>query len=168
MHSLIEIENERLAWSLKTFPKATVLGSLKKLRSEIDEIEYDVQNGERRPEEYADALMCLFDAAGRNGITIEQIIEAYRKKFVVNKDRIWRDNGDGSYSHEKNGDSAIGELGYNMAELNVKEQMNHIKSLKEKKENSVVDGDVPSFESFESAFRQLAKYKSVLAGLKKV
>lgn len=93
------LETQRLAWSLKTFTEATAISSLHKLRSEIDEIEYDLQNGERRPEEYADALMCLFDSAGRAGISVSEITEAFEKKLEVNKKRTWVKNPDNSYSH---------------------------------------------------------------------
>lgn len=99
--TLIELERERLAWSLQTFPEATPLGSLRKLESEIKEIEYDIENGIRRPEEFADALMCLFDVAGRYDISVQEIIGAFAAKLEVNKRRKWVKNPDNSYSHVK-------------------------------------------------------------------
>lgn len=98
---ILELERQRYEWSLKTFPEATAISSLKKLRTEIDEIEYDLANGERRPEEYADALMCLFDSAGRNGIFPSEIFKAFEAKLAVNKSRTWVKNADNSYSHIK-------------------------------------------------------------------
>lgn len=100
-NNLIELEEERLAWSLATFPDATAVSSLRKLESEIKEIESDIETGQRRPEEYADALMCLFNSAGRNGITVVEIIDAFSAKLEVNKARKWRRNPDNSYSHIK-------------------------------------------------------------------
>ena len=99
MDRIIKLEHERLKWSLETFTEATPLSSLKKLRTEVDEIEYDIQNGERRPEEYADALMCLFDSAGRQGIGPGEIIDWFEKKLEKNKTRVWKKNPDNSYSH---------------------------------------------------------------------
>jgi hypothetical protein len=99
--NLIELEAERLEWSLKTFPEATPLSSLFKLESEIAEIKHDLEHGKRRPEEYADALMCLFDSAGRQGINPKEIINAFAQKLEVNKARKWVKNPDNSYSHVK-------------------------------------------------------------------
>lgn len=99
--TLEELEAERLDWSLKTFPEATPLSSIFKLESEVQEIKYDLANGIRRPEEYADALMCLLDSAGRSGIGVAEIIEAFAVKLEVNKRRKWVKNPDNSYSHVK-------------------------------------------------------------------
>jgi hypothetical protein len=101
MKNLIELEKERLEWSLKTFPEATPLGSLRKLESEILEIDANIEMGIADPVEYADALMCLLDAAGREGISLEEIIEAFELKLEKNKARKWKKNPDNSYSHIK-------------------------------------------------------------------
>lgn len=101
--SLIELEKERLEWSLKQFPDATPISSLKKCSEEINEISHDIVNGIRRPEEYADAIMCLFDSAGRqeNPISVEEIIQAFADKLEINKNRKWVKNPDNTYSHVK-------------------------------------------------------------------
>jgi hypothetical protein len=99
MDRIIKLEQERFTWSLETFPASTPLSSLKKLRKEVDEIEYDIQNGEKRPEEYADVLMCLFDSAGRQGISAQDIFDAFEGKLKINKLRKWKKNPDNSYSH---------------------------------------------------------------------
>lgn len=101
MSDLIQLEKDRLEWSLKTFPEATAISSLRKLEQEIEEIEVDIVEGHRNPEEYADALMCLLDSAGRRGIFMPEIIEAFAKKCAINKKREWRKNSDNSYSHVK-------------------------------------------------------------------
>ena len=84
---LIKLENERLEWSIKTFPEATTFSSILKLQEEIEEIKLDLLSNKREPEEYADAMMCLFDSAGRQGIFIEELIEAFGKKLEKNKSR---------------------------------------------------------------------------------
>lgn len=61
----------------------------------------DITAGIKRPEEYADALMCLFDSAGRQGILPENIFRAFAKKLKVNKARKWIKNPDNTYSHVK-------------------------------------------------------------------
>lgn len=98
---IVQMERERLAWSLKTFPEATAISSLRKLESEIEEIEVDIVEGHRNPEEYADALMCILDSAGRQGIFIEEILHAFKVKLEINKKRVWKKNPDNSYSHVK-------------------------------------------------------------------
>ena len=97
--TLTELEGERFAWSMETFTEATAISSLRKLESETKEIEADILNGSDPTEEYADALMCLFDSAGRHGITVEQMTKAFAKKLEINKARVWRKNPDNSYSH---------------------------------------------------------------------
>lgn len=107
MKTIVELESERLEWSLKTFPDANPISSLDKLRDEINEVEkelsvpYDHVNIEDATEEYADCLMCLFDSAGRANITPQQIFDAFEKKLAKNKARVWKNNGNNTYSHVK-------------------------------------------------------------------
>ena len=100
---IIKLEKERFAWAIEIFPKATSISSLRKLEEEILEIEADINAGIKEPEEYADALMCLFDSAGRHGIPAEEIIRHFAKKFEKNKKRRWQINPDNTYSHIKLG-----------------------------------------------------------------
>lgn len=99
--TLIELEKERLEWSLATFTEATPISSLRKLESEILEIETELKKGEPCAEEYADALMCLCDSFGRAGLSFEEVIDAFAVKLEKNKSRIWKKNPDNSYSHIK-------------------------------------------------------------------
>jgi len=99
--SLTELEKERFEWSLKTFPEATKESSLFKLREEIKEILKDLKKGHANPIEYADALMCLLDSAGRAGLSIKDILQAFQHKLEINKKRTWKKNPDNSYSHVK-------------------------------------------------------------------
>jgi hypothetical protein len=97
------LESERFKWSLETFKEATAISSLRKLETEIVEIEAEIVANRisALPMEYADALMCLFDSAGRIGITPNQIFEAFATKLQINKARVWVKNADNSYSHVK-------------------------------------------------------------------
>jgi hypothetical protein len=99
--TIIQLEAERLAWALKTFPEATALSSLYKLQAEVKEIEENILLDIKIPEEYADALMCLFDSAARMGITPQDIFKAFEEKLEINKGRKWVKNPDNSYSHIK-------------------------------------------------------------------
>jgi NTP pyrophosphatase (non-canonical NTP hydrolase) len=106
MKTIIELENERLNWSLKNFPQATPISSLRKLEGEIKEVEQHLSdpgqfNRGELSEEYADCLMCLFDSAGRFGISPVEIFEAFEKKLAINKARKWEKNPDNTYSHIK-------------------------------------------------------------------
>lgn len=98
---LLELEEQRLKWSLETFPEATPISSLRKLEEEIKEIEANINAGKKDPEEYADALKCLLDSAGRDGIFLPEIIRAFAVKLEKNKQRKWKKNPDNSYSHVK-------------------------------------------------------------------
>jgi NTP pyrophosphatase (non-canonical NTP hydrolase) len=113
MKTIIELEAERLEWSLKNFPEATPRSSMLKLQSEAKEVLKEISTLEKFPdgddglgdltEEYADCLMCLFDSAGRAGVTVEDIFEAFAEKLEINKDRKWIKNADNTYSHVKAG-----------------------------------------------------------------
>lgn len=97
--TLIEIEHERHEWAVVTFPEATAFSSLLKAEGEIREIKSDIADGKKEPQEYADAIMCIFDSAARQGITPEMIEEAYAQKVAINKARRWIKNPDNTYSH---------------------------------------------------------------------
>lgn len=97
--TLPDLERERLVWSLETFTEATSISSLRKLEGEIREVEADLLSGNDPTEEYADCLMCLLDSAGRAGLTVDQLTQAFAQKLAVNKQRVWRKNDDNSYSH---------------------------------------------------------------------
>ncbi len=99
--NLIELENERLQWSLKIFTEATPLSSLLKAEEEIKEIKENIEKGIKDAEEYADVIMAVFDSAGRDGITPEEIVWAYYCKLKKNKARKWKKNSDNTYSHIK-------------------------------------------------------------------
>lgn len=98
---IIALEKKRLEWSLKTFTEATPNGSLEKAKEEIQEIEYDIANDINNPVEYADAIMCIFDVAGRRGISAKEVMKAYEEKIEINTNRTWIKNPDNSYSHVK-------------------------------------------------------------------
>lgn len=101
--NILELEADRLKWSLENFTEATPISSLRKLEGEIKEVEQDLINGKTNslPEEYADCLMCLFDSAGRAGISPEVIFKSFGKKLEKNKSRTWFKNDDDTYSHKK-------------------------------------------------------------------
>ncbi len=111
MKAIIKLEAERLEWSLKNFPDATPRSSIYKLRSEIKEVlkllskfeNMQEQDGDMVNiiEEYADCLMCLFDSAGRFGITPEDMFWSFERKLEINKNRVWKKNPDNTYSHVK-------------------------------------------------------------------
>lgn len=111
MIDIIKLEKERLEWSLKQFPEATPRSSMLKLKEEVKEVLKEISVLEKFPDgdggladlcmEYADCLMCLFDSAGRAGVSVEEIIESFQEKFNINKDRVWKKNPDNTYSHVK-------------------------------------------------------------------
>lgn len=109
--TIFELEADRLEWSKKTFPEATPRSSMFKLESEVKEVLKEITKLEKFPdgddglraltEEYADCLMCLFDSAGRAGVSVEEIFEAFEEKLEVNKNRKWVKNSNNTYSHVK-------------------------------------------------------------------
>jgi hypothetical protein len=105
-YDILALEAERMDWSFKTFPEATCLSGLEKLKEEIKEVEKEYHrvpfgNEKELAVEYADCLKCLFDSAGRRGIPPEDIFEAFAIKLKINKTRNWVKNPDNTYSHLK-------------------------------------------------------------------
>lgn len=100
---MIALINERMKWSFQTFPEATALSSLIKLQGEVEELQADILIGKRSPLEYADILHCVFDIAGRevDPVSPEEIFQAFKDKFEINKNRTWIKNADNTYSHKK-------------------------------------------------------------------
>lgn len=100
-----------IEWSSKTFLKGTAQGALRHAKREIDEVIKELDNtpefgwdlNKNIATEYADILGCVFDSINRAGLTIDAVFVAYRAKLEINKKRQWCDNGDGSYSHIKDG-----------------------------------------------------------------
>ncbi len=107
MKDIIQLEKQRLKWSLETFTEATAISSLRKLEGELKEVEAHLdelafdRDIPALTEEYADCLMCLFDSAGRAGILPNDIFTAFEIKLSKNKRRVWQKNPDNSYSHVK-------------------------------------------------------------------
>ncbi len=104
-HKLIDLLEDHAAWAAETLPKATAIGAaihaLRELGEVLDEVTAEPVNKNKLATEIADTLFCLFDAARRSGIRIDDIVEAGRVKLEINKQRKWAYNGDGSYSHVK-------------------------------------------------------------------
>jgi Protein of unknown function (DUF550) len=96
--------NDHLEFTSKTFPKGTARGALLHMKREIDEVIADMDNGasmENKATEFADIFGCLIDSANREGVSPNALLKAFAAKLEINKDRQWKDNGDGSYSHIK-------------------------------------------------------------------
>ncbi|WP_421977122.1 dATP/dGTP pyrophosphohydrolase domain-containing protein [Roseivirga seohaensis] len=104
LKSFNQLAIEHFEWTKKMFPAATGFSSLQKCKEEIREIEADINLGHNVVDEteYVDAIMCLLDSAGRRGISFDIIHSAFERKLEINKNRIWVDNGDGTYSHKPN------------------------------------------------------------------
>jgi hypothetical protein len=92
-----QMENERFAWSVETFPGSTTQSALDHLKDEIKEIEAEPTD----LTEYADSLALIMEAAGRAGFTSRQVLIAYRDKMEINRGRKWMRLENGSYKHVK-------------------------------------------------------------------
>jgi phosphoribosyl-ATP pyrophosphohydrolase len=96
----MELMNDFVSFSLKTFKDADSFSSLRKLREEIMEVEDSLFEGkENLAEEYADCIMCVLDSAARSDINPNEIMNAFAEKLKLNKNRNWIKNPDNTYSH---------------------------------------------------------------------
>ena len=98
MSDLSELQAAVGEWSDEMMgPGPRLATGLEHLRRELAEIEADPKN----PEEYADALMILYDVARREGITAPMIRAAAFRKLEINKTRRWAAGADGVIEHVK-------------------------------------------------------------------
>ena len=101
-----QLIEEHGIWADATFPKATSMGALIHAQREIKEVMEELSEGDpngqlRLCTEYADVLFCVMDSSRREGLSVDDILQAGANKLAINKARKWKDNGDGSYSHIK-------------------------------------------------------------------
>jgi NTP pyrophosphatase (non-canonical NTP hydrolase) len=99
-----ELSIEHGIWSHETFPKGTAHGAMLHAAREVNEVIQEIDKGPATydmAKEYADVIFCVLDSARRNNISLAEIINAGDDKLQINKERKWKDNGDGSYSHIK-------------------------------------------------------------------
>ena len=78
-------------WQDKTFPKATSLSKLYHLEQEIKELKESITNINHGNTwlEFADCFLLLYGAAGKYGLSFEDIHHAIAEKFEINKKRNW-------------------------------------------------------------------------------
>lgn len=97
-----QLMSEHVAFTIRTFTKATPFSSLAKLEEEVRELAHEIQHGhENLAEEYVDCIMCLLDSAARMKINPDKIKDAFAMKLEKNLARKWSRNDDNTYSHVK-------------------------------------------------------------------
>ncbi len=87
-----QLTNRIVGWADKTFPNRTQQSALLKMYEEIGELVKDP----KKPDEYADICIMLFDLAAMNGVNIAQAVE---HKMYVNEHRTWRETETGTMQH---------------------------------------------------------------------
>lgn len=86
------------------FPESDPITTLEKLKTEIKELEQELDNPINEQallEEYADCIICLLTSALQVGYSEKEILEKLYYKISKNMAREWKYNGDGTYSHIK-------------------------------------------------------------------
>lgn len=84
---IVDLWDDISDWSQETFGKDTdrgPIGALKHLQLEAAEAITSPT-----PDEMADCLILVFDAARRSGLTLETLIQAATAKQIINKGRTW-------------------------------------------------------------------------------
>jgi hypothetical protein len=85
---LAVILTDQAEFSLQTFgPGNNTTGIIDHIRSELEEVESDPSD----IFEWIDVAILAFDGAWRNGYTPTEIVNAYRQKLAINKNRQWPD-----------------------------------------------------------------------------
>lgn len=92
MEGFQEFLNEIGIWSTKTFPNQTSISKLHHLKKEVGELIEAIEDKHERKEvehEFSDCFTLLFDAARIERMSLIDIINAMKRKFDINKTRIW-------------------------------------------------------------------------------
>lgn len=79
------IEQKVIEWHQKTFPNATILAIVEKLKEEIPEL-FETEDLEDTIEEIADVAIVCIAFLNRLGTTLSEEIE---RKLFINKTREW-------------------------------------------------------------------------------
>ena len=100
--------NEIAEWTTKTFPNQTSISKLHHLKKEVRELIEAIENNHEREgveHEFSDCFMLLFDAARIEGMSLIDIINVMKRKFDINKQRIWGEpDENGVIHHIKEGE----------------------------------------------------------------
>lgn len=88
-------------WQKETFSKATPLSKIAHLKKELEELISDLENNNPdRRLEFADCFFLLFGAAHADGMDYNDICQAIKDKFEINKARNWgKPDKDGVVEH---------------------------------------------------------------------
>lgn len=85
-----QLFNEITLWQKETFGSATTLSKINHLEEEVMELKMDVSlNNPNKRIEFADCFILLFGAAAFDGMSYQDIQDAVREKFEINKKRKW-------------------------------------------------------------------------------
>lgn len=78
-------------WQDKTFPSANSLSKIAHLIEEIVELKNEIIYGNISTVklEFADCFLLLFGAALKEGISLDEILEAMQNKMNINRYRSW-------------------------------------------------------------------------------
>ena len=87
-----ELQKEIVSWANSVFPDRVPDQTFRKLVGEIEEMKKDPES----EEEFADAIILLFDLAHLMKIDIER---AVKKKMQINRSRVWVKDSAGLYQH---------------------------------------------------------------------
>jgi len=78
---LLELEKDRFAASLAKSPTASYRDAILELKVSVERLSMAEAQGEADPMSFAGALACIFECAGRAGITVEDVVQAFAAKF---------------------------------------------------------------------------------------
>lgn len=98
--TLLELFKLHQDFAKHTFPESSWVSSLRGLEREIKEVEKEASvSSENWYTEYVDCMMYLIDSMQRAGVEWPVFERLFRRKYLINKERKWAKNKDGSYSH---------------------------------------------------------------------
>lgn len=104
--SFDQVANEWMLAYKTLFPKAGAAQCILKGFSELRELQFAHHSDSFDSEldqlkECVDVIMCMISYCAAKGFTVNQIKQAIAEKTVINLNREWIENADGTYSHKK-------------------------------------------------------------------
>ena len=85
-----QLFNEISEWQKETFGLVTPLSKISHLKDEIEELRLGIMYDQPDKRlEFADCFFLLFGAAATDGMSYQDIQDAIKEKFEINKKRKW-------------------------------------------------------------------------------
>ena len=84
-------------WQNETFPKATPVSCVNHLYEEVEELRYELENGNIDQNEIADCFLLLIGICNKAGMSYGDVVACISNKMAINLKRKWGEPNEKGY-----------------------------------------------------------------------